>query len=163
MVKIDDLRNEFSLPPLSQVGVVVRDVEKTAQFYSSLFGIGPFKIYEFTPDHYWYHGVETHFRQKQGKAMLGEVELELMQPLEGPSPFMDFLKARGEGLQHIAFNVANYDEVYDRLVKAGFDPVLRVESWVDTYQGHLRASCFDTERIGGVMFEIFFKSWLMHG
>ena len=161
MSKVDDLRSEFLLPPLSQIGVVVRDVERTAAFYTSMFGIGPFKIYEFAPDRYRYRGVETRFREKLGKAMLGSVELELLEPLEGPAPYFDALEARGEGLQHVAFNVSNYDEVFDRFVRAGFEPLAEFESYVPAYQGHLRCCFFDTERIGGVMFEFAWRSWLV--
>lgn len=158
MSKVDDLRSEFRLPPLSQIGVVVRDVETTAAFYTSMFGIGPFKIDEFAPDRYRYRGVQTRFREKLGKAMLGSVELEL---LEGPAPYFDALETRGEGPQHVAFNVPNYDDVFDRFVKAGFQPLAEFQSYLPAYQGHLRCCFFDTERIGGVMFEFAWRSWLV--
>ena len=38
---------------------------------------------------------------------------------------------------------------------------MRAESYVAAYKGHLKACYFDTRRIGGIIFEIMWKSWLM--
>jgi hypothetical protein len=162
MTGVEALARKFMLPPVSQIGVVVRDVDRTAEFYSSNFGIGPFTIYEFSPDHYWHHEKPAHMRQKQGKAMLGSIELELVQPLEGESIYLEFLETEGEGLNHLGFNVAeaDYDVICAGIKEAGFQTVLRVESFSKKYNGWLRACCFDTRRVGGVMFEILYKSWL---
>ena len=34
--------NEWVLPPPSQIGVVVKDVEKAIEYYSQTFGLGRF-------------------------------------------------------------------------------------------------------------------------
>ncbi len=39
-------RSTVVLPPQIQVGIVVKDVEKTAEFFSSVLGIGPWEIRE---------------------------------------------------------------------------------------------------------------------
>ena len=39
--------NNSELPPVTQVGVVVRDIAKAVDYYSTTFGWGPFKISEF--------------------------------------------------------------------------------------------------------------------
>jgi 4-hydroxyphenylpyruvate dioxygenase-like putative hemolysin len=96
-----------------------------------------------------------------GKAMWGNVELELIQPLEGESLHTDFLETYGEGLHHLGFNVVNYDVVFERFLQEGFKPLMRAESYVAAYKGHLKACYFDTRRIGGIIFEIIWKSWLM--
>ena len=44
----EQVRNELALPPVNQIGVAVRDVSKAADFYSTLFGVGPFNVYEAT-------------------------------------------------------------------------------------------------------------------
>lgn len=160
MVAIDDLTAKLGLPPVSQIGVVVRDVRKTADYYSSLFGIGPFTIYEFVPEKHWYMEELTYSKIMMGKAMWGNLELELIQPLEGKSLHMDFLEQNGEGLQHLGFNVPNFDEVFEKFIQAGFKPLLRGETYVETYKGYLKACYFDTQKIGGVLFEIIWKSWL---
>ncbi len=160
MTGITELKARLGLPPVSQIGVVVRDVYKTAEYYSSLFGIGPFTVYDFVPGKHWYREELTYSKVRMGKAVWGNLELELIQPLEGRSIHVDFLERHGEGLQHLGFNVANFDELYERFIQEGFKPLLRGESYVETYKGHLKACYFDTSRIGGVLFEIIWKSWL---
>ena len=34
------------LPPISQIGILVNDAAKTAEYYSSVLGIGPFRTYD---------------------------------------------------------------------------------------------------------------------
>ena len=46
-----------------------------------MFGLGPLTVYDSTPDKYWFKGKPSHMRLHQGKAMLGGIELELVQPL----------------------------------------------------------------------------------
>jgi len=71
--------------------------------------------------------------------MLGDIELCFMQPLEGKSIRKEFLDTHGEGIFNLVFNVRNYYEVFERFVKAGFEPISRAESYVETYQGYLKA------------------------
>ena len=159
----DQLTAELGLPAPNQLGIVVRDVDRAAEYYASKLGIGPFTVYEFEADKYWYMDEDepSPFRVRQGKAMLGNLEIELVYQLKGRSCFREFLETRGEGLQHLGFNVPNYDEMYERFVRAGFKPVVRVESYSEQYRGYLRACCFDTQQVGGIAFEILYKSWLI--
>jgi hypothetical protein len=157
---VDDLRARLALPPFYQLGVVVRDVDRVARHYSSLFGVGPFTIYEFVPEIHIYNGEQTYTKMKMGKAMWGNIELELIQPMEGKSPHMDFLKKRGEGLQHLGFNVPNFDELCDGFLKEGFKPMLRSGGYVETYKGEVKVCYFDTEEAVGIIFEIMWRSWL---
>ncbi len=139
---------------------MVRDVDKAALSSSSLFGIGAFTIYELVPEIHIYRGEQTYTRMKMGKAMWGNVELELIQPLEGKSPHMDFLQKRGEGVQHLGFHAPNFDELCDGFMKEGFKPLLRAGAYVDTYKGEVKCCYFDTEDAVGIIFEIFWRSWL---
>lgn len=96
MPQINDLKVKLGLPPVSQIGVIVRDVDKAANYYTSLFGVGPFTIYDFEPEQHIYNGEPTKAKIRMGKAMWGNMELELLQPLEGKSPHMDFFLQHGK-------------------------------------------------------------------
>lgn len=161
MVPSKEIVTAIGLPPLSQIGVVVKDVDRAVEYYSSAFGLGPFTTYEFMPEKHWYMEEPSPLKLRMGKAVWGSIEWELIQPLEGESLHEEFLKTNGEGLQHLGFNVPNYDEVFDKMKNAGFQPLMRAETYVATYKGYLRACYFDTRRVGGVIFEIIWKSWLM--
>lgn len=161
MTGVDEVKTKLELPPVSQIGVVVRDMDKAVEYYSSIFGIGPFTVYEFVPEKHWFMEEPSYLRLLMGKAMWGDIELELLQPLEGESLHKDFLETHGEGLQHLGFNIPSYDEMFDKFRKAGFKPLMRAETYVETYKGYLKACYFDTRSIGGIIFEIIWKSWLM--
>jgi len=160
MNQLQGVMDAIQLPRVSQVGVVVRDVRKACEFYRKFFGLGPFTIYEFEPDRHWYMEEPSPLRLMMGKAMWGDVEFELIEPLEGRSLHREFLESNGEGLQHLGFIVADYEGVCGRMVEAGFSPLMRAESYLEQYGGDLKACYFDTRRVGGVICEVIWKSWL---
>jgi len=161
MTSMDELRMKLELPPVSQIVVVVRDVDRVVEHYSSIFGLGPFTVYEFAPEKHWFMEEPSYAKFLMAKAMLGDIELCFMQPLEGESIHKEFLETHGEGIFNLVFNVPNYDEMFDKFVKAGFKPLARAESYVETYKGYLKACYFDTRSIGGILIEIRWGSWLM--
>jgi methylmalonyl-CoA/ethylmalonyl-CoA epimerase len=163
MERAEEFRATLGLPPISQIGIVVRDMHKAVAHYQSVFGLGPWTVYDSTPDKYWFKGKPSHMRLRQGKAMLGGIELELVQPLEGESTFHEFLQDHGEGLHHLAFNTEDYDGMIGRFEAAGFKPLLQAEAYVETYKGTVKACHFDTRAVGGVIFEVLWKSWLLQG
>ncbi|MBW1739488.1 MAG: VOC family protein, partial [Deltaproteobacteria bacterium] len=91
---------------LTQVGLVVKDVQKTAENYWNILGIGPWDIYELHApvlSDVVYHGKPTQFSMKLGVAMVGKVQLGLFEPVSGDSIYSDFLAEYGEGLHHLQF------------------------------------------------------------
>lgn len=98
---------------ISQIGVVVRDLEKTMEQYTSLLGWGPWNVYRHEPprlhdtevrgEHldYTMLGAETH---------VGEMGFELLQPLDGPSIYKEWLDDHGEGVHHVALMLHSFDE-----------------------------------------------------
>lgn len=160
MPDLDKIKQIIDLPAVSQVGVVVRDVDRAVEQYQNLFGLGPFTRYQFQPDRHWFRNEPSPLTLEMAKAMWGPVEYELLQPVEGQSLHQEFLDQHGEGLQHLGFNVRNYEAVYAAMEAAGFEPVMRAESFVEQYNGHLKACYFDTRAVAGVICEVIWKSWL---
>jgi methylmalonyl-CoA/ethylmalonyl-CoA epimerase len=154
MIGAEKLKTQLELPSVSHIGVVVRDMDKAVAYYSSIFGLGPFTVYEFKPEKQWFLEKPSSFVLKMGKATWGDIQLELVQPLGGRSPHKEFLDTHGEGMQHLGFLVPNYDEIFNKFKLTGFKPLTRVETYVETYKRNLKACYFDTRRIGGVIFEI---------
>lgn len=50
---------------------------------------------------------------------VGSVQLELIQPLDGPSLYTEHLEAHGEGVHHIGFAVEDFAAARDRLRALG--------------------------------------------
>jgi methylmalonyl-CoA/ethylmalonyl-CoA epimerase len=153
-VGLRELKGKLGLPPISQICVVVKDADRVVEHYSSIFGLGPWTVYEFTPEKHWVKEKPISTKFLMAKTMLGEIEICFMQPLEGKSIHKEFLDTRGEGIFNLVFDVPNYDEMFDRFLKAGFEPLARAESYVGTYKKNLRACYFDTQSIGGLLIEI---------
>jgi glyoxalase/bleomycin resistance protein/dioxygenase superfamily protein len=116
------LPDGLQLKRLVQIGIVVADRDQTTRLLTSLFGIGPFRLVEW-PDRaeskYYYRGAEEHIRIRQAFVQLGDVEVELIQPLEGRSGYWDFLDHTGGGIHHVLFEVSDIDPVIQELAKSG--------------------------------------------
>jgi len=155
----EQLKKGLGLPPVSQLCIVVKDVEKACQHFESTLGVGPFHIYEFSPDKSWYREKLTPVKLRIAKAQWNNLELEVTTLLEGKCPYLEFTKRCGEGIQHFGFDVPDYDQAYKKFAEAGFKPIWRVESYYPAYKGQLKACCFDTDKVGGIVFEILWRSW----
>ena len=99
---------------LTQVALVVNDVDKTKARLAKFFGIeeppalgsGDYKI------------TQTEVKGKPSPeaackmaffSVGNGVQLELIEPNDTPSVWRDFLNEKGEGIHHIAFNVKGMD------------------------------------------------------
>ena len=156
----EELRKELGLPPLSQLGIVVHDVEKAAKYYESILGVGPFYIYELELEKYWYLGKPSAFKAIMGKAQWNNIELELVHPLEKNNLHYEYLQKCGEGIQHLGFAVDDFVSIQERMTKAGFEAVMYGESYYPAYDGWIKAAYYDTHKIGGIPFEIMWRSWV---
>ena len=144
----------LTFPHVGHIGVVVRDIEQVVKYYSSVFGMGPFEIYDFEPIKTWIHGKEVKpFRMKIAVADAGSAKLELLQVINGNPPHRDFLNTHGEGLQHLGFYVENYDEWRSYVDREGIDLLYEAEI-EDDVRGKRRAFYMNSGDIGGVLFEI---------
>jgi methylmalonyl-CoA/ethylmalonyl-CoA epimerase len=101
-----------------QVAIVVKDIEAKSAAWAKVLGVdvpkwsltdGPEK------SHIQYMGGPTEARAKLAFFRLGQVSLELIEPVGRPSTWGQFLDEKGEGIHHIAFNVKGMDGVIARL------------------------------------------------
>jgi catechol 2,3-dioxygenase-like lactoylglutathione lyase family enzyme len=114
---------ETALKGAVQIGIVVPNLDRSTQLLRDLFGLGPFKFIEWPnrPDSkYWFRGHEESIRIKQGFVQAGNLELELIQPLEGErNAYRQFLDAKGGGIHHVLFEVDDMDAVVAALEPKG--------------------------------------------
>jgi methylmalonyl-CoA/ethylmalonyl-CoA epimerase len=147
----NDERSIVVLPPVEQIGIVVKDLDRSMAFYQSMFGWGPFRVSESTVKGCLYRGRPTDCRLKMAFAKSGSVEIELIQVLEGESIHTEFLSEHGEGIQHLRFRVQNVDEILKEWAKKGIKPV-----WQHTLpERGISWAYMDTSAVGGVMVELF--------
>jgi methylmalonyl-CoA/ethylmalonyl-CoA epimerase len=142
----------LDLPPVSQVGMVVRDLSKAVDFYTRVLKIGPFKIFEPLYTDQTYRGRPGNFLMRLAFAPIGPIDLEIIQPLRGATIYDDFLKAHGEGLHHLGFDTDRLAERIAALQKIGIGVLQSGKrpgaSW----------AYFDTESLAGYPIELIERS-----
>ena len=99
------------LPALFHIGWVVRDCAAAQEELSARLGAGPWVSYgDVRFDQALVHGKPSDHTLRIVFGALGGVLLELLQPLDDRSPHAEFLSTRGEGMQHLAYLVEDFDE-----------------------------------------------------
>ena len=98
---------------ITQVGLVVRDIEAKARAWAEVLGLPVPEI--MITDTYdraqtEYKGNPSHARAKLAFFNLGQVDLELIEPIGEPSTWQDQLDEHGDSLHHIAFEIKGMPE-----------------------------------------------------
>lgn len=116
---------------VTQIGVVVRDLRKALKTYHETLGWGPWNVYVLRPPrhhHTFLRGEPVEYSMQIAETHVGPVDFELIEPLEGPSIYKEFLDQHGEGVHHIACmgtganyeeNVANFERMGLKLLMGG--------------------------------------------
>jgi methylmalonyl-CoA epimerase len=107
---------------VAQIAIVVRDIEKASAVWSELLGLEKPPIEETEGSeltHMTFRGKPSKGRAKLSFLNLENLELELIQPVDGPSTWQDFLDRCGEGIHHIAFHVDNLEDTLEKFRKMG--------------------------------------------
>ena len=146
------LSNSF-LGDTIQVCVVTRDIDRTLDGFVQM-GIGPWRVYTFSPEtvqQQTYMGEAQSYSMRLALATSGTMMWEVIQPLDGPSIYKDFLARHGEGIQHVgqACNGLSFDEQCRTFEAAGRRMVQS-----GTWKG-VRYAYYGTEELIGTTVEIF--------
>ncbi len=112
---------------VTQIGLVVHDIERTSQAYAEFFGVEK-------PQWFWtdaadvarteYRGERSEARAKLAFFDMGPLQLELIEPDEHPSTWRESLDKNGEGFHHIAFVIDGMKEKIELLGNNGY-PLLQ--------------------------------------
>ena len=97
---------------IDHIGIAVKDIEKSILLFEKLLNTACYKIEEVIGQ-----GVKTSFFKT------GNQKIELIASLGDQSPIESFLEKKGEGIHHIAFEVADIKSEVERLKSEGFVPI----------------------------------------
>jgi len=140
MAKGDNEEPVFSkFSKVDQIGIIVKDVKATMKFYERMFGIESLPTVDFEMDF---------AKLRVGILRLGELQIELIQVLEGESIHSKFLEERGEGLHHLGFFVEDIEKELARLEEHGIKELERGEAF------GVKFAYLDTEKTLGVILEL---------
>jgi len=98
----------MALTKITEVGVAVKDLEKATKLFVDCLGAEAGEI--ITVNRY-------HMRYRMCR--VGNVDFELMEPLGKEGIIADYLKARGEGMHHVAFAVDDLEAQLASLQEKG--------------------------------------------
>jgi methylmalonyl-CoA/ethylmalonyl-CoA epimerase len=108
-----------------QVAFVTDDLDETARQLSAAFGLGPWDGYIYTGSYLpnrVYRGKPGRFVSRTCGCRSNPM-VEIIQPIEGPSIFTEFLEKHGPGLHHVAYFVKSLDAVREHMRKLGIAEV----------------------------------------
>jgi methylmalonyl-CoA epimerase len=98
----------MTLKNITEVGVAVRDLEKTTQMLVDILGGEAGQVLDVPA-----------FGMRFRMVRLGNVDLELMEPTDPDGMIAKFIQTKGEGLHHIAFAVDDIGESIRQLKEKG--------------------------------------------
>ncbi len=113
-----------------QIGLIVKDIEQKVKHWAQVLDspIPDIQIIEgYEKTGALYKGKPTSAKAKQAIFYLGDISVELMEPVGSPSAWDDFAKTNGQGIHHIALLTENTDKELE---------VYRKENIAVLQQGH---------------------------
>ena len=94
---------------VEHIGIAVKNLETSNLLFTKLFGQIAYKQESVESE-----GVITSFFK------VGETKIELLEASKEDSPIAKFIEKRGEGMHHIAYEVADIHSEMERLKNEGF-------------------------------------------
>jgi methylmalonyl-CoA/ethylmalonyl-CoA epimerase len=140
---------------LDQIGIVVTDLHAFTRELTRLFGIGPFRIFEWPIEgvdpQAMYHGQPGNFRLLLAFVTVGKIQIEIVQPLEGQNIHSDFLRDHGPGLHHFRLTIPGFEKGVETLIGAGLE---NIASGTGVHIGSKWAYFETTKMMEGVVVEL---------
>ncbi|MFX1388368.1 MAG: VOC family protein [Promethearchaeota archaeon] len=140
---------DLNVYKIDQLGFVFKDVEKQAKIFEDLFNIPKFHFIPPFPNTVIYRGKEVNVTTKLGfSRYFNNIQIELIQHIEGESIYKEFIDQGREGLHHISLFVDNLDFYLNLFQKLGFEII---------YSGQISTqnwAYLDTEEKLGFLIEL---------
>lgn len=143
--KIPDVRQDRFI----QIGIVVKSVDDTLKYFQDMFGFKDFEVRYVDYPTATYYGKVAGYKGKRGFFNLGQTQIELIELVSGKTIHEDFLKTKGEGLNHLGFRVDDLETAKKDIEKVG----LHVTQSFTRPDGSGFAY-IDSDRVGGVIIEM---------
>ena len=94
---------------IEHIGIAVKDIETAKKYYEEVLGLSCYKVEEVVDQK-----VITAFFQ------VGQTKIELLESTDPEGPIGKYISKKGEGIHHIAFEVADIEKEMARLREEGF-------------------------------------------
>jgi len=121
----EDEKNKVPKPifnRIEQVGIVVKDIKKTAATLQDKYILGPWEFFKFNPStvkDMHVSGKNQNHSFDTAICKIGGIQLKLVKPNDDKSIFSKHLSRFGEGLHHVCFSVNDLDMVSEKIKSQG--------------------------------------------
>jgi hypothetical protein len=110
----EELRRHNANRKIYQIAWVTRDLDRSLKAWVEHLRVGPWRVYSFTDEtvknlHVDGKPVTEPFKFRIAISWIGDMEVELIEPVYGPMIYEKFLQEKGEGLHHIKEKIADAD------------------------------------------------------
>jgi len=111
----------LGLPPIDQVGFVVKSLAESERRYAALFG--PFTRMNGTVQGALYRGRVCDVKLDLLFGRSGDLEIEFIEWQGGESPHGEFIQAGREGIHHLRHRVDDTDDWIEKVAAIGYHPI----------------------------------------
>jgi len=128
------------LSKIDHLGIAVNDLGDSMNLYENILGLEC-------------HGHETVEEQKVNVAFfkIGDTKIELLESTCPEGPIARHISSRGQGLQHIAYRVANLEEAIIEMKKKG---VVMIDEQPRNGAGGARIAFLHPKSTNGILIEL---------
>lgn len=140
---------------ITQIGIVTSDLYKMVKCYEENYGVGPWEIFDGNigfkdeAENLTVYGKRQDFKVSLALCTVGNVEIEIIQPLDDYSDYAMHLKKHGEGMIHHISVITDNDAFRNKMEDRKIRSVMRGDViGVETFE------YFDTGEELGVKIEI---------
>lgn len=145
------VQNNLGSTTVAQIAIVVRDIEGASKRWAEILGMPVPNIIITQPGNevnMTYRGQPSNAQAKLAFFNLGQVQLELIEPIGEPSTWKEALDQNGESVHHIAFWVEDMQASVDFLKQHGIPMIQRGD------MGEGQYAYFDAQDKLGVQIEL---------
>jgi len=122
----DTTKQHLSSNVMTQVGIVVSDIDAASRAYADVLGVEKPDIIitdSAEKTNIRYKEQSTDARAKLAFFNLENIQIELIEPIGGPSTWQEHLDTHGESVHHIAFKVGDMQQEIAMLEGKGLNMV----------------------------------------
>ena len=145
---MENFKINFGSLKVDQLGFVFKDIEKQAKIIEDMYDLPKFR--------YWndgkpvsgtvkYRGKDSEVTVKVAQNRLFNIDIELIQWIDGECAYKEFLDQGKEGLHHLMIRPDDVQSTMEILKEKGVEVLLEVEG--------LKATYLDTEESLGINLE----------
>jgi catechol 2,3-dioxygenase-like lactoylglutathione lyase family enzyme len=134
---------------VTQIGLVVKDMDRAIEAYCDILGLPQPNVIvtdEYSLAKTVHRGKPTYARAKLAFFDMGQVQIELIEPIGEPSTWKEGLDAGGYSVHHIAFQVKDTPAVVQYLDSKGVPTIQQGQ-----YTGGMYTYVDSQEKLGVVL------------